>query len=610
MTLIILLSKRIQIKQNKIKNKYTYSDILIRGDIVNRLLTQIEKKIKREVNENIVCSEWHSSIVIEGIVDSWEEVVTAGKIAANRGYKGVVNKIEVKGLVIPEIRKPGIKDEVLNGRVVDVLIIGGGIIGASIARELSKWDISILLIDKEEDIGVHATSRNDGMVHPGIEPKPGSKKAYYNVRGNKLYTRVARELDIPIRRNGSTILYDKSWAKVLVPFLRSRAKANGIEGMSFLTREEAKKFEPHITDKIAGAVHFATTAAISPYKTAIAYAENAVMNGVMLSLETIVLGMKRVGSGIVDVITNRGTIHPRVVINAAGIYADRIAAMAGDQFFTIHPRKGQLVFLDKKKGILINSVVSKPSLNLIKGNTKGGGIVKTIDSNILVGPDSYEQPFREDYSTDRENVKAILEKHLPSIPGLSQGDVITYCSGTRASTYEEDFIIEKSEYVDNLIYAAGIQSPGLASAPAIAEDVEKITCSVLSKLIDLRLNINFKPYRKGIPNLKEMNFEERNRLIKTNPDYGEIICRCEEVSKGEIVDALSSPIPVKSLDALKRRVRPGMGRCQGGFCTPLVMKIISQHKGMSMTSITKKGGSSNIVLEETKSKLDYNKGGD
>lgn len=592
------------------KIKITHSDILIRGDSMNRVFNQVNKKIQKEIRGEIVCSEWHSSIILDGMVDSWEDVITAGRIAANKGYKGVVNKIQVKDLIIPEIRKPAIKDGALNGRWVDVLIIGAGIIGTSIARELSKWDISIFLVDKEEDIGTHATSRNDGMVHPGIEPKPGSKKAYYNVRGNKLYTKVAKELDIPIRRNGSTILYDTRWGRILIPFLKSRAKVNGIDGMSFLTREEARGFEPHITDKITGAVHFSTTAAISPYKTAIAYAENAVMNGVEVSLETVVLGMKVEDSRIIEVNTNRGTVHPRIIINAAGIYADKIAEMAGDQFFTIHPRKGQLVFLDKKKGGLINSVVSKPSLTLMKGNTKGGGIVKTIDGNILVGPDSYEQPYREDYSTDRENIMAILDKHLPSIPGLSKADVITYCAGTRAATYEEDFIIEKSEYVDNLIYAAGIQSPGLASAPAIAEDIEKIACSILSKLMELKLNTNYKPYRRGIPHLKDMSFEERSRLIKSNPDYGEIICRCEEVSKGEILDALNSPIPVMSLDALKRRVRPGMGRCQGSFCTPLVMKIISQHRKMNMLSITKKGGISNIVVDETKSKLDYSKGGE
>lgn len=578
----------------------TYSDIPIRGDSVNKILKQINKKINRTIGEVITCSEWHSSILLEGTVDSYEKVITAGKSAAQGGYKGVVNNIRVKDLIIPEINKPSLVDDSLNKKNVDVLIIGGGIIGVSIARELTKWNISILLVDKEEDIGMHATSRNDGMVHPGIEPKPGSKKAYYNIRGNKLYTRIAKELNIPIRRSGSTILYDIHFAKLMAPFLKARAKANGVEGMSFLNREEAKKFEPNITDNITGAVHFTSTAEISPYKTAIAYAENAVQNGAEIFLETIVSNIKREGNKITEVITNRGTVYPKVVINAAGVYADKIANMAGDQFFTIHPRKGQIVFLDKKRGNLLNSVVAKPSLSLAKGNTKGGGLVKTIDGNILVGPDAYEQPFREDYSTDNHNIKEILNKHLGIVVGLSQSDVITYCAGIRAATYEEDFIIEASEYVENLVYAAGIQSPGLASAPAIAEDIEKITCDILSKKMELKKRINYNPNRVSIPDLKNMAFDERNKLIKQRPDYGIIICRCEEVSKGEIIDALNSPIEVKSLDGLKRRVRPGMGRCQGGFCTPLVMDIINEQRGIEFTSITKNGGQSNIVLEETK----------
>lgn len=572
---------------------------------MGRELNNINNKIQHSVKGEITCSEWHSSILLDGIVERWEEVIAAGKVAANKGYKGVVNRIQVKNLIIPDIRKPAIKDGILDNRNVDVLIIGAGIIGSAIARELSKWNISILLVDKEEDIGVHATSRNDGMIHPGIEPKPGTKKAYYNVRGNRLYTKIAEELDVPMRRSGSTILYESKWARLLIPFVKARARENGVDGISFLSRKEAMQFEPHITDKIAGAVHFSSTAVLSPYKMAIAYVENAVMNGVEISLDTVVFGMKKEGNSILEIYTNRGTVHPRVVINAAGVYADKIAYMAGDQFFTIHPRKGQLVFLDKKKGKYVNSVISKPSLTAVKGDTKGGGIVKTIDGNILIGPDSCEQPFMEDYSTNACNIKNILEKHFELIPELSQADIISYCAGIRAAAYEEDFIVEKSRYVDNLVYAAGIQSPGLASAPAIAEDIEKITCGILSELIDLKLKPNFRPYRRGIPNIKDMSFEEKYRIIKNNPDYGIIICRCEEVSKGEIIDALDSPIPVKSLDALKRRIRPGMGRCQGSFCTPLVMDIINENKGINTCSITKKGGMSNIVVGETKNNLEY-----
>lgn len=572
---------------------------------MGRELNNINNKIQHSVKGEITCSEWHSSILLDGIVERWEEVIAAGKVAANKGYKGVVNRIQVKNLIIPDIRKPAIKDGILDNRNVDVLIIGAGIIGSAIARELSKWNISILLVDKEEDIGVHATSRNDGMIHPGIEPKPGTKKAYYNVRGNRLYTKIAEELDVPMRRSGSTILYESKWARLLIPFVKARARENGVDGISFLSRKEAMQFEPHITDKIAGAVHFSSTAVLSPYKMAIAYVENAVMNGVEISLDTVVFGMKKEGNSILEIYTNRGTVHPRVVINAAGVYADKIAYMAGDQFFTIHPRKGQLVFLDKKKGKYVNSVISKPSLTAVKGDTKGGGIVKTIDGNILIGPDSCEQPFMEDYSTNACNIKNILEKHFELIPELSQADIISYCAGIRAAAYEEDFIVEKSRYVDNLVYAAGIQSPGLASAPAIAEDIEKITCGILSELIDLKLKSNFRPNRRGIHSIKDMSIEEKYRIIKNNPDYGIIICRCEEVSKGEIIDALDSPIPVKSLDALKRRIRPGMGRCQGSFCTPLVMDIINENKGINTCSITKKGGMSNIVVGETKNNLEY-----
>lgn len=567
---------------------------------MSRLLKSIQRELNQKISKDISCREWHDSIVLEGILESWEDVFRAGKIAAGRGYKGVVNRIEVRNLVIPEIKKPCINDLALEGKKVDVLIIGGGIIGASIARELSKWDVSILLVDKEDDIAMHASSRNDGMIHPGIEPKSGSKKAYFNVLGNSLYTRISEELDVPIRRSGSTILYDKSWVKAAIPFIRLRAFKNNVPGVSFISKEKAKEYEPNITDEIVGAVHFDTTGVTSPYKMTIAYAENAVMNGAEISLNTIVLSMEKEGDRIISVKTNRGKIYPEVVINAAGVYSDKIADMAEDQFFTVHPRKGQIVFLDKKKGCLVNSVVSKPDLNTLKKNTKGGGIVKTLEGNILIGPDAYEQPYREDYSTDKENIDRILKRHLPTIKGLNQTDVITYCAGIRASTYEEDFIIEASDYVKNLVYAAGIQSPGFASAPAIAIEIERITKEILSKYKEVKPNTSWNPKRKGIPDLNSMSLEERKRMIEKRPDYGVIVCRCEGISKGEIVDALKSPIPVDSIDGVKRRVRAGMGRCQGGFCMPLVMEIIRDERDCDLTSITKKGRESFVVAGETK----------
>ncbi|WP_346880453.1 NAD(P)/FAD-dependent oxidoreductase [Clostridium sp. UBA3061] len=563
---------------------------------------KVQKLIQKEVYKEIYCREWNSSIILEGQVESWDMVIKAGKLASKRGYKGVVNQITVKGLKIPIIKAPIIRDSNLNGKRVDVLIIGGGVIGCAIARELAKWEMSILLLEKESDLAMHTSSRNDGMIHPGIEAPIGSKKSIFNVRGNELYSKITKELGVPFERCGSTVLFDRGFIRLAKPYLMSRARKAGVKDVVILNKAQVKKIEPNVTENIVGAVHFGTTGILSPYRMTYAFAENAAMNGVDFSLDTLVESFLMDGNEIIGVNTNRGLIYPKVIINAAGIFADKIANMAHDQFFTIHPRKGETLILDRKKGSLINGVVAKPSLNLTKGNTKGGGIIKTIDGNILVGPDAYEQPFREDYSTNSTNIENILRKHLPVVPKLSNGDVITYYAGIRAATYEEDFIIERSECVDNLIYAAGIQSPGLASAPAIAEEIEKITCRLLAEKIQLKKKDYWNPIRKAIPEVRNMSFEEKAKLIKEKPEYGEIICRCEEISKGEVQDALRSPIKVDTVDAIKRRVKAGAGRCQGGFCLPQVLKIINEEYGKSFDEITKKGKYSNILIEKVQSK--------
>ncbi|WP_207651479.1 NAD(P)/FAD-dependent oxidoreductase [Caloramator quimbayensis] len=563
-------------------------------------IEKIQGEIINSVSKNIFCAEKRNSILLEGEVETYEEVIKAGKLATNRGYKGVINNIKVKGLTLPSRKHPKLIDNKLERKKVDVLIIGGGVIGSAIARELSKWEISILLIDKEDDLAVHASSRNNGMIHPGIDPNPKTKKAYYNVQGNKLYSKVAKELDVSFERCGNIVLYDAWYGKIISPVLKLRARLNGVEGMKYLSKRETKELEPYIYDDFIGSVIFPTTGIVSPYKMTIAFAENAVLNGAEVSLNTAALSIKCEDRKIIYVDTNRGRIFPKIVINAAGVHADEIAEMADDRFFTIHPRKGHILILDKKKGQFLNSIVSKPAINQSKSGTKGGGVTKTIDGNILVGPDAVEQPFKEDYSTNKENIDNIINKHFPILPLISPSDIITYFSGNRAATYEEDFIIEKSEYVKNLIHAAGIQSPGLASAPAIALDIEKMAVEVLSTMMEVKPKEKWNPYRKGIPELFKMSEKERNEYIKKRPDYGIIICRCEEISKGEIVDAINSPIPVNSLDAIKRRVRPGMGRCQGAFCTPSVAKIIEENANKNILEITKKGGESYLVVEETK----------
>jgi glycerol-3-phosphate dehydrogenase len=286
-----------------------------------------------------------------------------------------------------------------------------------------------------------------------------------------------------------------------------------------------------------------------------------------------------------------------MVINAAGVFSDLIAEMANDRFFSIHPRKGECAILDKKKGPLLTRSMGLIGFSMLTSDTKGGGVMRTIDDNVLVGPDAYEQPLREDFSTHAENMDIILEKHLPLIKGFERADVITYFAGIRASTYEEEFIIEKSEYVNNLIHAAGIQSPGLAAAPAIAESIEEITLKAFFTAYGQKIKKknNFNPKRRLAPDMAKLSLEEKQKVIKANPDYGIVVCRCEGISKGEIIAAVNSPLPARDVDAIKRRVRPGMGRCQGGFCTPLVMQIISQESGKKLEEINKNGQGSEIL---------------
>jgi glycerol-3-phosphate dehydrogenase len=275
--------------------------------------------------------------------------------------------------------------------------------------------------------------------------------------------------------------------------------------------------------------------------------------------------------------------------------------MANDRFYTIHPRKGEVVLFDKKKAYLVNGILGFIGDRSSK-NTKGGGIIKTYEGNILVGPNAIETPERENYDTDMSTLKELLSQKLPQIEGLTMEDDITYFTGIRAATYKEDFIIEQSKQLLNFIHVAGIQSPGFASAPGIAERVESIINRCALEVFEATLirKDDWNPIRKAIPELTTMTLEERQKWIESRRDYGEIICRCEEISKGEIIDALSSPIPVETVDGVKRRVRAGMGRCQGGFCMPLVMEIIHEIKGISTESITKKSGASKIAVHETK----------
>lgn len=565
-------------------------------------LKKVNKKLRERFGGSVSASLADGIITVSGTLPKWSQVIEACKTAATK-YSNihVVNDIVCEEAEGEKMSMPKIEDKTLDKRKPDVLIVGGGISGASIARELSKWDLDILLVEKECDLALQASGRNDGEVHPGVDLGKGSKKHYYIRKGNEMYDKVCEELDVPFKRVGQYVCFDKGWLKpAIMLYCLWRRKHDGISDTVVISGEELRKREQHLGENFKFAISNPSSGCVCPYGLTIAYAENAVSNGASIALNTAVTGMKTENGKIISVETNRGTIYPSLVINAAGVFAEDIAKMAGDRFFSIHPRRGTNSILDKKAGAFMHSIASVIGLNFGKNNSKGGGILHTVHDNLLLYPDAVETYEKENTETRRESIKTVFDKQKKTMPTVSERDIITYFTGVRAPTFEEDFIIEKGRKTKNLIHCAGIQSLGLTTAPAVALDIEKTAVEMLSKIRPVKKNSSFSPVRHGVPVLRELPKEERARLIRENPDYGVIVCRCEEISRGEILDALRSPICVPTVDGIKKRIRPGMGRCQGGFCSPLVTGIIAEFLGVPLSEVKKCAEDSVITFGKTK----------
>lgn len=563
-------------------------------------INKINKNLSASFGGRVSASLRDGCIFVEGELDRWEDVVSACNMAATRySTVHVVNDIEFTGAEIPPMRLPSARDNSLEGSRPDVLIIGGGISGASIARELSKNKLDILLIEKESDLAMQASGRNDGEVHPGVDLSKGSLKHHYVLRGNEMYPEVCRQLDVPFTRCGQYVGFTQSVIKpIIFLYAMKRRFIDGVKDTRVISAKQLREKEPHLNPGFRYAIYSPSAGCVCPYGLTIAYAENAVMNGARVMLETAVTGMEVSGGEIKSVTTTRGTVYPKIVINAAGVFAEEIARMAGDRFFSIHPRRGTNSILDHNAAGMINGISSIKQLTFSHQNTKGGGILHTVDDNVLVGPNAVETYEKENTETLRESIDTVFAKQKDTSPLLSAGDIITYFTGVRAPDFEEDFVIEKGRKTRNLIHCAAIQSPGLTTAPAVALDIEKMAIELLGGKVEK--NPSFNPVRKGVVRLRELPEEERDRLIKENPDYGVIVCRCEEISKGEIIDALNSPICVPTVDGIKKRVRPGMGRCQGGFCSPQVTKIIADYLGKDISDVRKSSPESVITYGRTK----------
>lgn len=481
--------------------------------------------------------------------------------------------------------------------IYDVLIIGGGITGCSIGFELSKYDLKVKMVEKHNDISMMTTKANSGIVHAGYDPRPGTKMARLNVLGSKLYKSLAKELNVHYVNNGSLVIGRNDQDKEVINELYKRGKANGVEGLEILTTEEIRKKEPSINEDVNYALFAPTAAIVSPWEMALALGENAVRNGMELSLETEVLDINKVDDKFV-VKTSKGDIEARYVINAAGLYADRINDLAikdhREEHFDITPVKGEYYLLDKVEGRLANTVIFQTPNELGKGVL----VSKTVHGNLIVGPNaSSEVESKDDVSTTSKALSYVRTASSLSVPSINFRNNIRNFSGERATIVgRDDFLIEESKVVPHFINFAGIKSPGLSCGPAFGlEAVEMLKKSGL----EFKENKNFKitPLPKFF---KDMTKDEINHKVETNELYGRIICRCETVSEGEIVDALHRPIVCPTIDGVKRRTNAGMGRCQGGFCGPKVLEIIKRETGLKAMDILQDKAGSNIVLNHTK----------
>ena len=478
----------------------------------------------------------------------------------------------------------------------DLVIIGGGVIGCFICRELSRYQLDIVLVEKEADVSCGTTKANTAMIHPGIGSSLGTLKSKLERRGNPMYTRVCQELAVPFQRCGMLLILIQ-W-KFLYYLLGAHLKAKLLRiPVEFVGRKRLFEMEPHLNKAAKAGISFPSTGIISPYKLTIALAENAIENGAKVLLGTEVKDIILKEGRVNGVVTNQGTIQTSWVINAAGVYADKIAELAGAKEYRIHPRKGTHLVFDKKlEGYIKHCVMELRKIP--RAHTKGGGIMPTVDGNILWGPTAEEIDSKEDASVTAEDIDTILNEYASVLPDFPKQMLISYFAGIRAPTEEEDFVIKPADKVKGFLHVGGIQSPGLAAAPAIAE----MALNLLEKKMGLLLKAkeNFNPYQKAPVVFSKLSEEKKRDLIKQNPLYGHIICRCEQVSEGEIVDALHRPLPVTTLDGLKRRVRVGMGRCQGGFCTPWVARIMARELKIPLLEITKKGPGSELFVGEPK----------
>ena len=474
----------------------------------------------------------------------------------------------------------------------DVVVIGAGVVGSLITRELSKYNIKLALLERHNDCAMGATKANSAIVHAGFDAVPGTLKAKLNVRGVELMKKTCKELSVPLKNNGALVVAFSDEEMPHLDKLLERGVANGVPELKVIGRDELVEMEPNIGETAVGALVAPTSSIVCPYELTIAGVENAVTNGAEFIRNCAVEDIEYKNDEFV-LKTTQGEITAKYVINAAGIHSGEIASLIGDNSIEIVVRHGDYYLLDKSQGTLVSRTIFQCPTKMGKGVL----VSPTVDGNLIVGPSAEDIDDGDDVATTNVGLDKIYVNAIKSVPAVSLRNAITSFSGNRAHPVSDDFIIGPSAVNKNFINAAGIESPGLSSAPAIAEMVDGILLELAG---DLEKKADYNPVRPEPVRFRHMSTEERAELIKKNKAYGRIVCRCETITEGEILDAIHAPAGARDVDGVKRRTRAGMGRCQGGFCGSKVVEILARELGTEMNEITKFGGKSKIMYDRTK----------
>ena len=466
----------------------------------------------------------------------------------------------------------------------DIIVIGAGVVGCSIARELSKYNLDVLVVEKNSDVSEGISKGNSGIVHAGYNEKIGTLKAKLNIEGNKIFDDLSRDLQFPFKRNGAFILAFSDEEMKTLESLKENGEKLGVEGLEILTREEALNIEPNLNKEIVGVLNVKTSGIVSPYEMTIALAENAAENGVEFKLNSKVTSIEKISEGYKVTLNNKELVSGKIIINASGLEGAFLNNLVSMSKREINPVKGEYCLFDKVAGAMINKTLFQVPNKLSKGVL----VTPTAEGNLLVGPNAVEGKTLE---TSREGIDEILDKSKKSVEELPVARILNTFSGIRPKTKGGDFIIEEVEDAKNFINVIGIDSPGLTAAPAIGVYV----VNMIKERLDLVEKKNFKKTREKIVRFAELSLEEKNKLIKEKPAYGHMVCKCEFITEGEIVEAIHRPIKALTVDAIKRRTRASMGGCQGIGCTLPISKILSRELGIDISDINKNSEGSPVI---------------